>query len=194
MSVVAGPNLLLEKLAASASAPVATYPRLAALPEDLARLLRELHHGDLTAHRTARPADPSPTLVTEAVAALSGTTTRNPPPGLRASEHLSRLWARDEVERLLATPAPVARDTALRLAVHTQIVTPITGAVVLEAQAQYDAAGLTPGDTANAPSIPEPATTAAFFAATALAYTMLNRRQRRLRASPAPASPRLSTP
>jgi hypothetical protein len=76
----------------------------------------------------------------------------------RTSDHLVRLWAAQEVERLLAVGKPEARAEAVKLAAHHQIVTAVTGAVVLETQAQYDAAGLTPVDPASVPTIPEPAT------------------------------------
>lgn len=62
----------------------------------------------------------------------------------RGDLQIVRLWAQDEVTRLLASTAPDARDAATTLAVSHQLVTPVSGAVVLETQAQYTAAGLTP--------------------------------------------------
>lgn len=62
----------------------------------------------------------------------------------RGDLQIVRLWAQDEVTRLLASTTPAARDAATALAVSHQLVTPVSGAVVLETQAQYDAAGLTP--------------------------------------------------
>jgi hypothetical protein len=77
------------------------------------------------------------------------------------SAHLVRLWARDEVERL-RSPASGGSDgdltAATALAVRHQLVTPVSGAVVLETAAQYDEAGLAPGDPARIPTVPEPAT------------------------------------
>jgi hypothetical protein len=42
------------------------------------------------------------------------------------------------------------------LAVHYQLVTPVSGAVVLETAEQYRAAGLQPVDAGTVPTIPEP--------------------------------------
>lgn len=80
------------------------------------------------------------------------------PPGRpeeQTSDHLARLWANDAVQRLLYTErAP--RESIVELAHSYQLVTPVTGAVVLETQQQYDAAGLTPVPEGTVPSIPEP--------------------------------------
>lgn len=160
MPAVAAPNLLLEKVAAHA--PLATFPRVAGLPDDLARLLRELHDGRLVAERTAHPAsDFAPT-------------------GKRVSDHLSRLWARDEVHRLLATGDSQARDTAQRLALATQIVTPVSGAVVLETDAQYTANDLAPSDAKNSPVVPEPATYGLFMSGTLMLWAVCRRRRLRV--------------
>ena len=47
---------------------------------------------------------------------------------------------------------------ALELAALYQLVTPVSGAVVLETKEQFQQAGLTPVDAATVPSVPEPAT------------------------------------
>jgi hypothetical protein len=73
----------------------------------------------------------------------------------QTSDHLARLWAHDEVRRLLYVErAP--RQAIIDLAHDYRIVTPVTGAVVLETQQQYEAAGLTPVPEGTVPSIPEP--------------------------------------
>ncbi len=72
------------------------------------------------------------------------------------SAHLVRLWAKDEVERRLAGKSPEDEKAALDLAVKYQLVTPVSGAVVLETQAQYDQFGLRPVDANTVPTIPEP--------------------------------------
>jgi hypothetical protein len=73
----------------------------------------------------------------------------------QTSDHLARLWAHDEVNRrLYLEHAP--RPSIIELAHDYQLVTPVTGAVVLETQQQYDAAGLTPVPEGTVPSIPEP--------------------------------------
>ena len=165
VSAVSGPHLLLEKLAAGA--PLATYPRLAGLPEDLARLLRELRDGAVGATRSIR---------------LAGSAA---PAGRKASGQLARLWASDEVKRLLATGSPADREEALRLAVRSRIVTPVSGAVVLETQAQYDAAGLSPSGPPDAPDVPEPAVCGLVAAGAALAFVLLRRPRRPARPAPA---------
>lgn len=69
------------------------------------------------------------------------------------SRHIERLWARDEVHRLRAQ-----RQTteATQLASSQQLVTPLTGAVVLETMEQFDEMGLSPVPVETVPSIPEP--------------------------------------
>lgn len=76
----------------------------------------------------------------------------------KTSSHLSRLWAADEVERLLATREVEAFREAAALAVQHQLVTAISGAVVLERKEQYDDAGLKPVEPGSVPSVPEPET------------------------------------
>ncbi|HEU4509835.1 MAG TPA: VIT domain-containing protein, partial [Pyrinomonadaceae bacterium] len=72
------------------------------------------------------------------------------------SDHLARLWARDEVVRLLSTRDESLTEAATMLAVRYQLVTPVSGAVVLETAEQYKAAGLQPVDAGTVPTIPEP--------------------------------------
>lgn len=72
------------------------------------------------------------------------------------SKHLIRLWANDEVSRILEQEKDEKK--AVELAQKYQLVTPVTGAVVLETQQQYDQFGLKPVDNATVPTIPEPET------------------------------------
>jgi hypothetical protein len=72
------------------------------------------------------------------------------------SKHLARLWASDEVANLLRLGENRSSDAAMKLASSYQIVTPLTGAVVLETQEQYQRAGLTPVSPGTVPTIPEP--------------------------------------
>ena len=75
------------------------------------------------------------------------------------STHIVRLWAADEINRLSAPLRKTGRDEAVELARTFQLVTPVSGAVVLETAAQYKAHDLTPVDPASTPGIvPEPAT------------------------------------
>jgi hypothetical protein len=74
----------------------------------------------------------------------------------QTSDHLARLWANDEVTRILAARDESLNDAATKLAVRYQLVTPVSGAVVLETAEQYRAAGLQPVDAGSVPTIPEP--------------------------------------
>jgi hypothetical protein len=71
----------------------------------------------------------------------------DPPTGdgvRRGDIQVVRLWAYEESLRLSRSDASGAAEQAVALAVKHHLVTPLTGAVVLETQQQYDAAGLTP--------------------------------------------------
>lgn len=74
------------------------------------------------------------------------------------SRHIARLWGLGEIERLAAAPEPGGLDRAVKLALALQLVTPVSGAVVLERQEQYDRHGLAAVDPSTVPTIPEPVT------------------------------------
>ncbi len=93
------------------------------------------------------------------------------------SQHVEKLWAAQEIEDLLLQ-RPAARDQALALAEKFRLVTPLSGAVVLESDDQYRAAGLTPPDAAAVPTIPEPETWAMLIIA-CLAFGWALRHRRR---------------
>ena len=76
--------------------------------------------------------------------------------GIKTSDHLARLWANDEVARILAPGDPSLEDEAITLASRYQLVTPVSGAVVLETEQQYKANDLKPVDAGTVPTIPEP--------------------------------------
>lgn len=82
-----------------------------------------------------------------------------PPAGAgQGPAHVVRLWAADEIRRLVRTRAKASAAKAIALAKTWQLVSPVSGAVVLETQAQYRDAGLQDIDPATAPdTIPEPA-------------------------------------
>lgn len=73
--------------------------------------------------------------------------------GLESSDHLCRLWAYEEILRLIESNRS---PEAVRLARHYQLVTPVSGAVVLETQQQYEEAGLEPVSADSVPVVPEP--------------------------------------
>ena len=78
-----------------------------------------------------------------------------PSDALRASSHVVRLWAAEEAARI----APANPSNAVKVAAAHQIVTPWTGAVVLETAAQFQQNGLKAAQSGSTPSItPEPGT------------------------------------
>ena len=82
-----------------------------------------------------------------------------PTNAVAGTSHIIRLWAADEIQRLTHTRAKGNRDRAVALAKKWQLVTAVSGAVVLETAEQYRAAHLKPVDPATTPDIvPEPGT------------------------------------
>ncbi|HKQ78477.1 MAG TPA: VIT domain-containing protein [Blastocatellia bacterium] len=135
-----GANLIAENL--SGVAAVNRITRMGDTPQELRRLLSRFSGGS-----------------------QQFSTTRSKLPGLRhipssnskeTSKHLARLWAAGEVTNLLLLGDDRSSDVAMNLASSYQLVTPLTGAVVLETQEQYRRAGLEPVKSGTVPTIPEP--------------------------------------
>lgn len=78
--------------------------------------------------------------------------------GHETSAHLARLWANDEVRRLIGQPDKSGIEEAIQVATRYQLVTPVSGAVVLETEEQYQRAGLEAVKPGSVPTIPEPET------------------------------------
>lgn len=77
--------------------------------------------------------------------------------GVETDLHLARLWARDTVYALGAARSSEKLDAAIDLAMNYQLVTPVSGAVVLETMEQFQRFGLEPVDPETTPDIiPEP--------------------------------------
>lgn len=72
---------------------------------------------------------------------------------LTRNRHIVRLWARDRIQQLVDIKK---RQQAIKLAARYQLVTSVSGAVVLESEAQYKRAGLNPVKPGTVPTIPEP--------------------------------------
>jgi len=83
-------------------------------------------------------------------------------PQAQGSPHIARLWAAEQV----AAMAHRHRQDAVTLGTKYHIVTPLTGAVVLETAAQYQQNGITPASE-HIPSLPEPETWALLLAGVA---------------------------
>lgn len=75
------------------------------------------------------------------------------PPEGKTSSHLVRLWAFEEILKLYYEGTV---SEAVDLARRYHLVTPVSGAVVLETEEQYREAGLEPVESGSVPSIPEP--------------------------------------
>ena len=139
LQVEAGPDRILEKL--DGFARVHSVLRKGELAQDLGELIQAWKTGSQTWTITRAAVDSD-------TAAREG--------GAKETElHLARLWAFEEVRRLRAERKA---DEAVQLAARYQLVTPISGAVVLENQQQYEQTGLQPVDAQSVPSIPEPGT------------------------------------
>jgi len=136
-----GPDRVLEKLEGLRS--VQPWLRTGALSNDLARLVKHLQGAD-TEWRLYRE-----TIESETTAKADG--------AIEGELHLARLWARDEILRLKKSREV---DRAVVKAGVYQLVTPVSGAVVLETQAQFAASGLTPVPAETVPSVPEPSAAA----------------------------------
>ena len=92
---------------------------------------------------------------------------------VEGSQHLARLWANDAIAQLRSKHKA---DEAAKLAGLYQLVTPVSGAVVLETRQQYAQTGLTPADPQTVPAIPEPETWALMVLAAALFWFARSRR------------------
>ncbi|MCP4345949.1 MAG: PEP-CTERM sorting domain-containing protein [Desulfobacterales bacterium] len=72
----------------------------------------------------------------------------------KTSSHLARLWAYNKILKLGSPGSDIEISQAMNLAVSYQLVTPISGAVVLETEQQYKEAGLKPADPDTVPKVP----------------------------------------
>ncbi len=101
------------------------------------------------------------------------------PTGTETGFDTARLWADGEVRELADSWHKGDRAAAESLASTYQLVTPVSGAVVLESEQQYKEAGLTPVSPETSPHIiPEPGTCGILITGVVL---LLVRRYRRIR-------------
>jgi hypothetical protein len=71
--------------------------------------------------------------------------------GYRTSDHVAKLWANDEIVRILNNREEYLKDAAINLAVRYQLVTPVSNAVVVEMAGHHPSTDIRPVDT-EAPS------------------------------------------
>ena len=163
--VARGAQVILEKL--DGVSRVTAAPRIGTLTEDLrGEFLRVLKGDEWSINRTCEQGDPR----------AGGGAVESPQAGREdKGAHIARLWAADEVRRLMGDK----RAEAVALAGKFQLVTPVSGAVVLETQQQFDEAGLKAVDPSTAPTIPEPATVALILGGVALVFVVWTRKGRR---------------
>ncbi|HXT51058.1 MAG TPA: PEP-CTERM sorting domain-containing protein [Thermoanaerobaculia bacterium] len=102
----------------------------------------------------------------------------------KTSVHLVKLWARGEAARLAgAADARSGGGAASDVAVRYGLVTPWSGAVVLETQQQYEQAGLMPDAPDDVPTIPEPSTVVLLVVVATLLLIVAARRRASQRAA-----------
>lgn len=154
--VATGPNRILEQL--DGVDAIQTLSARENLADELTRLFKAWQAEGREVRLTFEHLDASP---------AADDQTRE------ASAHLVRLWAAEQVRWLQAARRA---DDAIALAASHQLVTPLSGAVVLETAQQYAQHGLTPADPTTVPAIPEPGTRT--LLALGLAALLLRPRQR----------------
>lgn len=136
LQTVPGPNRILEIIPPGT---IKRLPRRASLEQDLRRWFerlgtnedswqfkRERHSSLPVAERDSLP---------------------------QVTDHVRRLWAAEHIETLSKQSK---KSAAIKLAAQHQLVTSVSGAVVLENKQQFDEAGLAPVPADSVPVIPEP--------------------------------------
>ena len=99
--------------------------------------------------------------------------------GKEGTAHIVRLDRYAKILELSASHSDADKIEAIKIAQKYQLVTPVSGAVVLESKAQYDEAGLNPVDGSDSPSIvPEPETWALMIVGMVVLLVMGSRKAR----------------
>ncbi len=141
IEAVTGSNSLLEKI--DGITDITTVSRAGSVQQDIAKLFQDWQLGkkQVIVSREYLPAG-------------SDEWIGNP----KTSDHIVRLWAADQVAKRTQSNGNNQREAAIELAQRYQLVTAVTGAIVLESSQQYEDAGLKPVAAGSVPTIPEPET------------------------------------
>jgi Vault protein inter-alpha-trypsin domain len=162
LPVTEGPNQVFEELGHLTS--ISSWPRRGPLAADLEEALGQVVGSIYPIEALREVSTSPPKLVT-----------------LPTSGHIRRLWAAAQVHTALATGDVASRKAAVDIAVKNRVVTPVSGAVVLETQVQYQGAGLEPPGQQSIPTIPEPDTWLLLIVvACALAWLLCRRPRERI--------------
>jgi hypothetical protein len=97
--------------------------------------------------------------------------------GIEATAHVVRLKMYAEVLELAASQSDADKIQGIKIAQAYQLVTPVSGAVVLESEDQYKEAGLSPVDGKDTPGVvPEPETWALMIVGIVVLFVCGNRK------------------
>jgi hypothetical protein len=83
--------------------------------------------------------------------------------GIETSDQLARLWANDEVARILSARDESLKEAATMLALRYKLVTPTSGAVILDTSKQLDNSDLKPLEASTITELAEPDLGGLFF-------------------------------
>ena len=127
---------------------VKSVVRLGSLRTDLERLFQQLSGQVTTLEfvRSVKHPQPDPAL-----------------DGVETSNELARLWANDEVERILRARDESLKEAATLLAIRYKVVTPTSGAVILDRPKQLNSSDLEPLRASALTEVAEPDLGGLFF-------------------------------
>ena len=121
---------------------VKSVVRLGSLRTDLERLFSQLTGRTPTLQFVRSVKAPTPDLQSE---------------GIETSDHLARLWANDEVARILSANDDSLREAATMLSLHYELVTPVNGTVISDDTSRSAYSGdLKPKEPATFTLVQEP--------------------------------------